>query len=93
MNVLNAIRIYPGSWAVKESRAFTQEELDGVKDAVVVDSQYGMSVCLTLTSGGKGFIPVSNTCSLALGDQVDLAKAKLLTLCREGEADIYRIEA
>ena len=93
MNVFNSLRVYAGKWSVKNSRLFTQEEIDGVSSATVVDSQYGMSVCFFMKSGGQTFIPLSNTSSLGLGDAVDLKTAKLLTLAREGEADIYRVEA
>lgn len=93
MNILSAIKVYPGSWAVKDTRNFSAEELEQIVSAVVVDSQYGNSVCLTLKSGGKGFIPLSNTSSAQVGDAIDMASAKLMTLGREGDADIYRIDA
>ena len=93
MNVFNSLRVYAGKWAVKATRVFSQEEIDAVDTASVVDSQYGMSVCFFMKGGGQTFIPLSNTSSLNVGDTVDLAKAKLLTLGREGEADILRVEA
>ena len=93
MNIFSSLRVYAGKWAVKATRVFSQEEIDAVDTASVVDSQYGMSVCFFMKSGGQTFIPLSNTSSLNVGDTVDLAKAKLLTLEREGEADIFRVEA
>jgi len=84
--------VYAGKWAVKASRAFSQEEIDAVDSASVVDSQYGMSVCFFMKSGGNTFIPLSNNSSAQVGDTVNLANAKLLTLGREGDNDIYRIE-
>ena len=93
MNIFNSLRVYAGKWAVKATRVFSQEEIDAVDTASVVDSQYGMSVCFFMKGGGQTFIPLSNTSSLNVGDTVDLAKAKLLTLGREGEADIFRVEA
>lgn len=93
MNVFSALRIYAGKWGVKSSRSFTAEEIAAVSSASVVDSQYGMSVCFMMKSGGQTFIPLSNTSSKSIGDTVDLTTAKLLTLGREGEADIYRVEA
>lgn len=93
MNIFSSLRVYAGKWAVKATRVFSQEEIDAVDTASVVDSQYGMSVCFFMKSGGQTFIPLSNTSSLNVGDTVDLAKAKLLTLGREGEADIFRVEA
>lgn len=93
MNIFSSLRVYAGKWVVKATRVFSQEEIDAVDTASVVDSQYGMSVCFFMKSGGQTFIPLSNTSSLNVGDTVDLAKAKLLTLGREGEADIFRVEA
>ena len=93
MNIFSSLRVYAGKWAVKATRVFSQEEIDAVYTASVVDSQYGMSVCFFMKGGGQTFIPLSNTSSLNVGDTVDLAKAKLLTLGREGEADIFRVEA
>lgn len=92
MNIFNSIRVYAGKWQVKDSRAFSQEEIDAVDKASVVDSQYGLSVCFFLKSGGQSFIPLSSTSSLNVGDAVNLSAAKLLTLSREGDSDIMRVE-
>ena len=93
MNIFSALRVYAGKWAVKNSRDFSQDEIDAVDHAEVVDSQYGSSVCFYMKSGGQTFIPLSTNSTLGLGDSVNLANAKLLTLGREGDADIYRVEA
>jgi hypothetical protein len=93
MNIFNSLKVYAGKWAVKASRAFSQEEIDAIDSASVVDSQYGMSVCFFMKGGGQTFIPLSNTSSLNVGDTVNLTTAKLLTLGREGDSDIFRVEA
>ena len=87
------MRVYAGKWAVKASRSFSQDEIDAVDHATVVDSQYGNSVCFFMKGGGQTFIPLSTNSALGLGDEVDLSKAQLLTLQRPGDADIYRVEA
>lgn len=92
MNIFSSLRVYAGKWAVSNSRSFSQDEIEAVDYASVVDSQYGNSVCFFMKSGGQTFIPLSTNSTLGLGDTVDLAKAKLLTLHREGDADIYRVE-
>jgi hypothetical protein len=92
MNIFSSLRVYAGKWAVTNSRDFSQDEIDAVDSATVVDSQYGSSVCFIMKGGGQTFIPLSTNSSLALGDDVDLSKAKLLTLHRDGDADIYRVE-
>ena len=93
MNIFNSLRVYAGSWAVSGSRSFTEEEIGAVAKAQVVDSQYGYSVCFFMRGGGQTYIPLSNTSSLAVGATVDLTKARLLTLSREGDDDIMRVEA
>ena len=91
MNIFSSLRVYPGKWQVKNTRSFSQEEIDAVDSARVVDSQYGLSVCFMMKSGGTTFIPLDQNSSKSTGDEVDLSKASLLTLGREGEADIYRV--
>ena len=93
MNIFSSLRVYAGKWVQTAARSFTADEIGAVASAHVVDSQYGTSVCFHMKSGGQTFIPLSTNSSLAVGDDVDLSSAKLLTLSREGDADIYRVEA
>lgn len=93
MNIFSALRVYAGKWNVKETRDFTQEEMDAIDTASVVDSQYGMSVCFFMKSGGQTYIPLSNDSNKSVGDTIDLKTAKLLTLGRQGESDIFRVKA
>lgn len=91
MNIFNALRVYAAKWQVKSERAFTEEEIDAVDTAKVVDSQYGLSVSFLMKSGGMTYIPLDVTSSKAVGDIVDLKGAKLLTLGRDGDDDIYKV--
>ena len=91
MNIFSALRVYAGKWSLKASRAFTSDEISAVERAEVVDSQYGQSVCFFMHSGGQTYIPLDQNSSKATGDIVDLNKAQLLTLSKQGEADIYRV--
>ena len=92
-NIFSSLRVYAGKWNLKSSRAFSPEEIAAVSSAVVVASQYGNSVCFTMVGGGQTFIPLSQNSAKAVGDSIDLASAKLLTLEKLGEADIFRVEA
>jgi len=78
-------------WRIKETRPFSPGEIAAVARAEVVPSQYGNSVCFFMNGGGQTYIPLLNTSSLTVGDSVDLKTAKLVTLCREGKDDIYRV--
>lgn len=91
MNIFSKLTVYAGKWAVKASRVFNEEEIAAVTKAEVVSSDYGNSVCFFMESGGKTFIPLSQDSDLGVGEVVDLKKAKLLTLEKQGESDIYRV--
>ena len=91
MNIFSALRLYAGKWQLKDSRKFSADEIAAVGSATVVDSQYGQSVCFMMKSGGMTFIPLDQNSSKATGDTIDLSQASLLTLSKEGEADIYRV--
>ena len=92
MSIFESLRLYAGKWSVKDSRAFTADEIGAVDHAVVVASQYGNSVCFFMKSGGQTFIPLSNASTKGVGEAVELKDAKLLTLTKQGEADITRVE-
>ena len=82
---------YGEGWSVKSEVAFSKEDAALVKSAEVVQSDYGLSVCFHMHKGNCFFTPVSNTVTTAVGEVVDLSKAKIITLQREGSADIERI--
>jgi len=91
MNIFSSLRVYAGKWSEKARRAFSQEEIDAISSATVVDSQYGQSVCFMMKAGGMTFIPLDQNSSKSTGDTVDLSQAEILTLSKQGEADIYRV--
>lgn len=91
MNIFSALRVYAGKWSEKKSRQFTSEEVAAVEKAEVVESQFGLSVCFFMCAGGQTYIPLDQNSSVAIGEHIDLSKAALVTLCRPGEEDIYRV--
>ena len=91
MNIFSNLRVYAGKWSVKETRDFTADEVSQVSQAIVVPSQYGNSVQFFMKSGGLTYIPLDQNSDCAVGEIIDLTKAKLTTLGKSGEADIYRI--
>ena len=93
MNIFATLHKYATKWEIKSERDFTEEEIKMVNSAEVVPSNYGNSVCFNMVGGGMTFIPLSSDSTLTEGQTVDLTKAKLLTLGKEGEADINRIKA
>jgi len=93
MNIFSSLKAYAGKWLVTNSRNFTDEEQKAVRSCSVVASRagYGNSACFIMVSGEMKFIPMSQDSTLAVGDVVDMSSARLLTLSRAGEADIYRV--
>ena len=91
MNIFSALRVYAGKWQVKDQRSFSEEEINAVASATVVDSEYGQSICFMMKAGGQTYIPVDQNSNVATGETIDLSKASILTLSKEGEADIYRV--
>lgn len=92
MNIFGTLKTYAGKWSIKSSRKFENEEINSVSKAEVVPSSYGNSVCFFMKSGGNKYIALSNDATVSVGDLVDLSKAQLLTLEKNGEADILRIK-
>ena len=93
MNIFTKLRQYAGKWQLKDSRKFTTEEINAVERTEVVPSQYGNSVCFFMVGGGMSFIPLSNQSNLGVGESIDMSTANLLTLSKQGEDDILRVEA
>jgi len=91
MNIFSSLRVYAGKWSEKARRAFSKEEIEAISSATVVESQYGNSVCFTMLSGGQTYIPLDINSSKSVGDTIDLSSAELVTLSKQGEADIYRV--
>ena len=92
MNIFNSLRLFAGKWSVSSSTKFNAEEIASVNRAVVVDSQYGPSVCFFLKTGEQAYIPVAQDSTLGVGEVVDLTKVEVLTLSKSGEADILRVK-
>ena len=93
MNIFSKLRQYAGKWQLSDSRKFTDEEIASVERTEVVASQYGNSVCFFMKQGGMSFIPLSNQSNVGVGESIDMNNAKLLTLSKQGEDDILRVEA
>lgn len=93
MNLFSNLKVYGGKWSVKSTRKFTTEEVALVDKAQVVDSQYGSSVCFFMKNGTTTYVPLSNDSKAQVGDVIQLSDAEIVTLEKQGEADIQRIKA
>lgn len=92
MSLFNNVKIYAGNWSVKSTERLGKDDLEAIKSAVTVSSEFGTSVCFFLKRGGQFYIPVSKDSNVGIGEVLDLEKITVLTLQKDGEADIQRIE-
>ena len=93
MNIFESLKKYANQFVVANRRKFSKEEKALVDHAEVKLSQYGMSVCFYMKSGCQTYIPLSRDSVAAEGDKVDLTKAEILTLKKEGSDEtIDRVE-
>ena len=93
MNIFASLKSYANSFKKVGTRDFSAEEVNLVNNAKVVLSQYGMSVCFYMKDGCQKYIPLSRDSVASEGDAVDLTKAKILTLKKEGSDEVIdRVE-
>ncbi len=92
MNIFSGKTVYgQDSWQLVGTRSFEAEEIAQVRKAEVVTSDYGLSVCFYMNKGGQIYVPLSRDSKLTAGNSVDLSKASILTLHKEGSGTIERI--
>lgn len=92
-NVFGGLQVYGENWQKVNERTFNAAEIAAVRSNSVVNSQYGKSVCFFMKGGGQTYIPLSNQgADAALGSSIDMNTAKVVTLHREGDGDILRVE-
>lgn len=90
--LFDGLQSYAGKFEEIGRRNFTAEEINAVTRAEVKSSDYGLSCCFFMKSGVRKYIPMSTNSSYQLGDTVDLTKAQVVTLHRDGDGNILRVE-
>ena len=91
MGIFDNLRQYGGQWKEKSRRVFTEEEKNEITEAVVVESQYGLSGRFTRSNHAVVYIPMANDATLGIGEPIDMSKAQIVTLTKAGENDIFRV--
>lgn len=91
MSIFSGCKSYAGKWQVKSVSPMPQEDIEAVSSAHLVNSDYGLSVCFIMKTGNLHFIPLDQNSEGAAGDAVDVSKASVVVLGKQGEADIQRI--
>ena len=91
LNLFSDLKVYGGKWSVKSVRNFNDEEKALVDKAMVVDSEYGSSVCFFMKNGTTTYVPLDRDAVSQVGDIIDMNTAEIVTLEKQGEKDIQRI--
>ena len=81
-----------GQWEVIKEEKLSTKEITSILEGTVVESKYGLSAKLLLAAGGCKYIPLSRDSSLAEGDDIEPKSVVLITLSKEGENDIVRLD-
>lgn len=97
INLFDVLEVYQPKWQISTEnppRPFNEAELAVYQPTGIVENgEYGYGVRLTKKDGsGISYIPVVKDHPCGLGDVVELSKARIVTLCKPGEKDIYRID-
>lgn len=93
MDFLSKLQVYASKWSVTSEDKLSKEDIKAIDEIEVVESEYGLSACFHLVNGGKSYMPLSRDTDASVGDTLDPKKVKVLTLSREGDDDIYKLEA
>lgn len=95
---LAAITTYAGKWAETSRELLSKADPSGFKaiaSAVVTEKEqeWGISrsICLTMKAGGQKYLSLSRDSKLQDGDEVDLKSIEVITLERDGDEPIYRV--
>lgn len=92
MGLLDGLRTYASSWEVTSTQKLSAADIENVEKAEVVASTYGLSACFFMKTGSRKYMPLSRDVEAEEGDLIDLRDAKVLTLSKDGEDDIVRLE-
>lgn len=91
MNIFEQLPSYAGKYTVKLERPFTTEELVGIERATTVASEFGISVCFFMKNGAQKYIPLSTESTAGVGETLDMGRASLMVLTKNGNNDILRV--
>lgn len=92
MGFLSKLTVYAQSWKEESREKLPASDIKAIDKAEVVDSEFGLSACFFLKSGGKSYMPLSKDVKAVAGDSIPLNKAEVITLSRDGDDDILRLK-
>jgi hypothetical protein len=90
-NIIKSLPNYSGTFKIKEVRPFVEEEIKKVWSATVVVEKDVNKLRLLLWNSIEVFIELQEGSTVKEGDVIDLKKAMLIILEREGDDDRVRV--
>lgn len=94
-NIFSNVVKYAGKWeVVGEPAKLDNEDLAALEPmATVVKSTWGKSVCfITRNTRYQMFIPCDSNVDLPIGAKVPITDVRVVTLHKDGEKDIQRVQ-
>lgn len=82
--IFDSLKSYVSEWTETSVRKFTEEECAAVKQATVVASGWGLSVCFLINSCKK-YIPLEPSTKASAGDALDVHDLKIVNLTYNGD--------
>lgn len=80
MGLFDIIKMYKSDWEEVGKRKFEEAECNAIKEAVIVASKYGRSVCFIIPGKGKGFVPLEPIAKGEIGDSLNPRDLELVSL-------------
>lgn len=96
-NIFKGRQQYGGQWSIKDSRPLNESERKmftkaHVQDFTHEDGNISLSICFTMVNGRKTYVPTHDShCKYGIGEEVPMDEIKVVTLQKDGEADITRL--
>lgn len=77
---------YEEKWSLVSERPFNEVEREAIREATVVNGDYGISACFMMKQGGSYYIPISDRgFQPTAGSKLDLDKCTFVRLTRDGK--------
>ena len=83
-NIFAGKKEYGNKWEIKSVRKFTEEELLMVKEAEIIEGNYGLCAKCFMVGGKVQYLDLGKFSNGQIGEKVDLKNARIITFERNG---------
>ena len=92
MGLLDSLTTYAQSWSESAREKLSVAEVKTIDKIEVVTSEYGLSACFFMKTGGRKYMPLSRDVEAEEGDTIKAKDIEIITLSRDGDDDILRVD-